>query len=140
MNTPPKWFYFVVIVALIWNIIGLIAVGFNAMITEEQLALLPTEQQELMINTPVWSVIASSLAVITGTIGCVLLLLKKQLAQLFFIVSILSLVVQDIALFIVLNATALLGMTPLIMQTLVFIIALALYLLSRKAKHNNWIS
>lgn len=140
MNTPPKWFYFVVTVALIWNIIGLIAVGFNLLITEEQLALLPTEQQQLMQNTPVWSVIASAVAVITGTLGCVLLLLKKQLSQLLFIISILALVIQDIALFVVLNTTALLGITPLIMQTIVFIIALGLYLLSRKAKSNNWIN
>ena len=44
MNTTPKWFTAVAVVALLWNIIGLIAVIMNMLLTPEQIAAMPTEQ------------------------------------------------------------------------------------------------
>lgn len=140
MNTPPKWFYIVASIALIWNIIGLLAVAMNFMLTPEQIAMLPPEQQDLMKNTPMWSTAASSIAVITGTLGCIGLLIKKSFAKPLLLISIVALIAQDIALFIVQNATAVLGITPLIMQSFVMLIAIGLFVLSSKAKQNLWIN
>ena len=79
MNTTPKWFTAVAVVALLWNIIGLIAVIINMLLTPEQIAAMPTEQQTLLEDPPLWSTLASLLAVSTGTLGCLALLFKKKL-------------------------------------------------------------
>ena len=140
MNTTPKWFTAVAVVALLWNIIGLIAVIMNMLLTPEQIAAMPTEQQTLLEDAPLWSTLASLLAVSTGTLGCLALLFKKSWAVPLFMLSIAGLVVQDIALFVVLDAIKAYGIFPLIMQGIVMVIAIALLMMGQKAKREQWLS
>lgn len=140
MNTIPKWFYAVTVIAFLWNLIGAIAVGFNLFITPDQLAQLPEQQKILHESTPTWAVFASIIAVVAGTLGCLALLVKKAWAETILVVSLIALVIQDIGIFIVVDGAELAGVSALIMQTLVFIIGCALVLLAKKAKTENWLA
>jgi hypothetical protein len=140
MSTIPKWFYVVTIIALLWNLLGAAAVGMNLFITPEQLAQLPEQQKVMHEATPSWTVLASIIAVVAGTIGCLALLAKKVLAEHILIVSVIALVIQDIGIFIVVDGVGLAGISALIMQTMVFIIGCALVLLAKKAKREGWLS
>ena len=140
MNKIPVWFYIVAILALLWNVIGAAAVVMNFMMTAEQIAALPPEQQQLYADSPAWSSYASLLAVIAGSLGCIALLLKKTWAQHLFIASLIGLIVQNIGIFVVVDAVAVVGITPLIMQGIVFLIAIGLLLLARHAEKREWLS
>ncbi len=139
MNKAPVWFYVLAGIALLWNLLGLAAVVMNFTLTPESIASLPSEQQQLYAATPLWSSLASLIAVITGSLGCVALLIRKAWAYLLFQLSIAGLIVQDIALFIVADAVAVLGSTVLIMQGFVALIAIGLLFMTKKAIYQKWI-
>ena len=140
MNKTPMWFVVVAVVALFWNLIGAAAVIMNFMITPEVIAAMPEGQQQMYADTPVWSSYASLLAVLTGSLGCIALLMKKAWAVPLFALSIVGLVVQNIGIFIIVDAIAVLGNTVLFMQGGVAIIAIGLLLLARMAKQRGWIA
>lgn len=140
MRTVPVWFYIIAALALLWNVMGAAAVIMNFMISPEDIAMLGPEQQQMYADTPSWSSYASLLAVLAGSLGCIALLMKKAWAYLAFIVSLLGLIIQDIGIFIVVDAISVMGVEVLIMQTIVFVIALALIWLAKRAIIKEWIS
>lgn len=140
MNKAPVWFNIVAVVALLWNLLGAVAVIMNFMLTPEAIAALPAEQQQMYADTPIWSSYASLLAVFTGALGCVALLIKKDFASPLFMLSIVGLVVQNIGIFVVVDAIAVLGSNVLIMQGSVFVIAIGLLLLAKIAIKRGWVA
>lgn len=139
MNKVPAWFYVIAGVAFLWNILGAAAVIMNFMITPEAMASLPAEQQQLYADTPMWSSYASLLAVAAGALGCLALLIKKIWAYPLFILSIVGLMIQNIGIFIVVDAVSILGESVLIMQGLVGLIAIGLLFLAKSAIKKEWI-
>ncbi|MGQ8366944.1 hypothetical protein [Glaciecola sp. 1036] len=139
MNKPPIWFYIFSAVALLWNLIGAAAVGLDFTLTAEDIKLFPEAQQQMYAMRPIWAPFASVAAVGFGVIGCLGLLLKQSWAKISFILSIVGLVLQDIALFFFMDAATLVGAGVLIIQGLVFLIAVGLFFLSVTAEKNGWI-
>ena len=91
---PTTSFWIIGIVALIWNLMGVFAYLQQAYMTAEDLSLLPPDQQALYENIPAWATAAFALAVFGGTLGCILLLLRKKLATFVFIISFISIMAQ----------------------------------------------
>jgi len=135
----PNWFSIVAIIALVWNVLGLIAFIGHIMMTPESIAELPKAQQALYINTPLWATGAFATAVIGGTLGCVYLILKKSVANILFVISLIGILVNDYYSFFMLDAVSIYGVQGLIMPILVLVIAIALILLTSKAQENAWI-
>jgi hypothetical protein len=138
MQKPPTWFVVVAVLALLWNAMGLVAVMMDALITPEQLAALPANEQALHQARPGWSVVASFVAVVGGTLGSLALLLRKRWALPVLVVSLVGVVLQDIGLF----TTAPAGAVPqaaYILQGLVLVIAVALIVLARRAIAREWL-
>ncbi|MGJ8674418.1 MAG: hypothetical protein ACSHWP_00590 [Pseudoalteromonas sp.] len=140
MKKSPLWFKIVAVVALIWNLLGAIAVIMNFTITPEAIAALPADQQQMYADTPMWASYASLLAVVTGALGCVALLLGKAFASPLFMLSIVGLVLQNIGIFVIVDAVAIMGISVLIMQGSVFVIAIGLLLLAKMAIKRGWVA
>ncbi len=138
-NTSPKWFLIVSILALIWNMLGFMAFVSHVMMTPEMIAELPKAEQALYSNTPIWATAAFALAVVGGTLGCILLLLKKVLANTLFVGSLLGILLQNYYAFFVVDSFSALGSNSIIMPSLVILIAIALILLTSKAEQRQWI-
>lgn len=136
----PAWFAVIAALALLWNLAGLAAVVGDLRLSAADIAALPEAQQLMYKARPGWSVLASVVAVLAGTAGCLGLLLRRRFAVWAFGLSLLALVVQDFSLFVLSNAVAALGMAPLIMQGLVFLIALGLLYLGRHAAKQGWLA
>ena len=79
--TLPKMFYWVSGAALVWNLLGIAAYIGQVTMSPETLAGLPPEQRALYEQTPAWVTSAFAIAVNAGAIGCLLLLLRKALAN-----------------------------------------------------------
>ena len=138
MNKAPTWFFVLAAIALAWNLLGAFAVIMNFMITPEEIAMLPLEQQQMYADSPKWATYASLVAVIAGSLGCLCLLLKKELSKPLFLLSIVGLVLQDIGIFVIVDAVSVMGSGVLFMQIFVFIMAVGLYFLSTIASRNGW--
>lgn len=99
-NKPNAAFWVIGVVALIWNLMGVMAYLTRAFITEEMIAALPKEQQaEFLVEYPAWYTAAFAFAVFGGALGALLLLLKKKLAYPLFIVSAIGAIAQHVYLF-----------------------------------------
>lgn len=140
MKKPPLWFTVVVAVALLWNILGLLAVLADLRLSPADIAALPAQQQELYKARPLWSVGASIVAVVAGTLGCLVLLLRKRAALVLLYASLLGVVLQDIGIFLVAGAARLAGPVPFILQGLVLVISVGLVFLAHRAASRDWLT
>jgi len=78
MKKTPLWFYVVVVIALLWNMAGLLAVLADLRLSPSDIASLPPKQQAMYAARPIWSVVASVVAVVGGTLGCMGLLMRRK--------------------------------------------------------------
>lgn len=140
MNKPPIWFYVVVVVALLWNAAGLMAVIADLRLSASDLAALPPDQQALYAARPGWSVVGSILAVAGGTLGCLLLLLRKRLASLVFVLSLVGVVVQDFGIFVVAGAAKGGNLVAIVLQGIVLLVAVGLLFLAQTAQKRAWLA
>jgi len=136
----PKWFMFVAAVLLVWNLLGVMAYVMQVMMNPETLAALPQEQRELYENTPDWATAAFAVAVNFGALGCVLLLLRRNLAGLFLQLSLAGVLVQMFHSFFMSKSFEVFGPGGLVMPVIVIVIAIYLVWLAAKAKTNRWTS
>lgn len=136
----PKWFLGITIFALIWNALGLMAFVGHITMTPEMLSALSSQEQALYKNIPGWATAAFAIAVIAGTLGSLLLLLKKKIAKILFIASVLGVIVQNYHSFFVIDSMAVYGTASVIMPIMVLIIAIGLILVANKAEKNAWLN
>ena len=139
LNKAPLWFVVAAALALLWNLAGLFAVLANLGLSAEQVAALPADQQALHTSRPAWSIAGSVVAVVAGTAGCVLLLVRRRWALAAFVLSLAGLVLQDIGLFAIAAKVQAPGTVVVVMQAAVFLIAVALLLLARQARGRGWL-
>ncbi|MBI5271568.1 MAG: hypothetical protein HY856_18025 [Burkholderiales bacterium] len=140
MIKPPVWFYVVAVLALLWNAAGLMAVVADLRLSASDIATLPADQQAMHAARPAWSVVGSVVAVVAGTLGCLLLLLRRRWAVSVLAASLVGVVVQDVGLFGAFGAAGGVQMVALALQGLVLLIAIGLLLLARRAIRQGWIT
>lgn len=138
-SQAPRWFMVTAILALIWNLLGVMAFVGQMMMTPEMMAELPQAQQDLYAATPMWANIAFGCAVFGGSLGCVALLIKKSAALVLFVISLIAVGVQMFHAFFISNSFEVFGPGGLIMPVMVVAVAIALIWLTNKAKSELWI-
>ena len=136
----PKWFMVVSVILLIWNLMGVMAYIAQVTMSPEALALLPDEQRQLYETTPAWATAAFAVAVNCGALGCLLLVLRRNLSGLFLQLSLAGVLVQMYHSFVMTKSYEVFGPGGLIMPVMVLIIAIYLVLLANRAKTHRWTS
>ena len=81
-------------VGLIWNVLG--AINFVVQMNPESLSTYREVEQALIVGRPAWATVAFATAVFGGSLGCLLLLLKKSSAFYLFVASLLGVIVTMI--------------------------------------------
>lgn len=131
---PPIWFWIVSVLALLWNLMGVIAYLYTAFATEEMIASLPPEQQaEFLIVYPVWVTVAFALAVFCGFMASVFLLIRKKWAYTLFVISAITAIAQHIYIFMYVEVSS------YMMPVLVPIVCVFLIWFSKNAIAKQWI-
>jgi CHASE2 domain-containing sensor protein len=140
LRKPSNLFWVISSIALVWNLMGVFNYLDQAFMTDKVLETLPKEQQILYQDVPAWVTAAFAIAVFSGTLGSLLLLLKKKIATTFFIISFLGIVGQmSYGLLIDQNSDS---YGPMGIAMPIIIIAFGGYLIwySRKANEHRWLS
>ncbi|MEL6811453.1 MAG: hypothetical protein AAFP76_08975 [Bacteroidota bacterium] len=140
-NKPNVWFWIIGVIALIWNILGVMAYLLRTvLLTDEAKALLPAEQVELFDNMPSWLNIVFAVAVFSGLLGCLLLLMKRKMATPLFGISLLAALVQNIYGWFGTNSAEVFGTVQgYIMPMVVITICIFLYFYSKGAAQKGWL-
>ena len=133
MTRKPKWLRIAAIIALLWNVIGCVAILADLRIGPEQIAKLPAAEQAMYAARPLWSVGGSLLAVIAGTFGSLGLLLTRRWSMLLLWASLAGVVLQDLGLWMAANSTHSTSNVAVVMQVMVLAISIGLVVLARRA-------
>jgi hypothetical protein len=137
---PATWFWIVSAIALVWNLMGVMAYLAQVTMSPEAMQALPENQRLFYESTPAWATGAFAVAVWGGALGCILLLLRRKQATLLFVISLLGVFVQLIHSIFFSNSFEVFGPGGLIMPMMVVIIGALLIWLSRKATSQNWLN
>ena len=139
LTKAANWFLVVVVLAIIWNAMGVTAYIMSVTMSTEDFLKLSQAEQDIHNATPAWAKGAFAFAVFGGLLGSLLLLLKKSLALPVLIVSFIAILVQMYNAFFIQDSFAVFGPGGTIMPIMVIVIAALLIWLAKSAKAKNWI-
>lgn len=138
-NKPSVSYWIIAVIALIWNIMGVMSYLGQVYMTDNMKASMTPEQQELLANTPAWSTGLFAVAVFAGLLGSFLLLMRKKLATPVFLVSLIAVVINMGYSFFATNQSEVFGtIDGIVMPIIVIIIAVFLYMYSKKSGKISW--
>ena len=140
LRKPRRLFYVISSMALVWNLMGVFNYLVQVLMSDEVLASLTKDQQLLYQDVPAWVTAAFAVAVFSGTLGAVFLLLKKKIASTFFILSFVGIVTQMSYGLLLDEKTDNYGPLGLLMPLIIIAVGAYLIWYSKKAKENRWLS
>ena len=138
---PTAGFWIISIMALVWNIMGVMQYlveqyeveSFRAMLTDEQLALID--------GAPAWSTALFAIAVFGGFLGSLYLLLRKKWATPIFLISFICILVNMGYSVFATNHAEVFGMVQgVIMPVIIALIGLFLYFYSKRSAAKGWLN
>ena len=138
-NKPATWFWVISAIAVIWNLMGVMAYLAQVMMSPEALQAMPENERLLIESVPAWSISAFAIAVWGSTLGGILLLLRKKMATPVFIIAFVGIVVQMYYNVFMSKAFEVYGPGGIAMPIMVFTIGVFLIWFSRMSTANGWL-
>lgn len=138
-SKPEKIFYWISGIALLWNLVGIVAYVGQVTLTPDQLAAMPAEQRALYENIPVWATAAYAIAVNAGALGCLLLLLRKALAVPVLVLSLAAVIVQFFHAYFMISMLDTMGRSPVVVSVTIIFIGVYLVWFANQAKLKGWL-
>lgn len=129
MQKPHLSFWIVAIAGLIWNLMG--SMNYIMQTNPETVAQMPDVYQMIINGRPSWATGGFAIAVFGGSVGCILLLLRKNVAVPVVMLSLAGIVLT------VIHATMLVGMVP--SSILSVLVGGALLWYATIARRKNWL-
>ena len=136
----PVWFWIVVIVFLLWNIVGVFSFFAHTFISDEAIAKLPAAERELYGEYPFWTTIVFAVAVFFGIAGSLGLILKQKWSKIAFIISFIAIVPQMIHNVFFTKSIEVYGIAQAVtMPILVVVFGIFLVWFSDFSIHKKWL-
>jgi len=137
-SKPPKSFYWIAGIALVWNLMGLGAYVSQVTMTPEMLNAMPDAERALYENLPAWATSAFAIAVNAGVLGCLLLLLRKSLALPLLVLSLVAALAQHFNTLVLMKALPVVGPGGALFSAAIVIIGTYLIWMANDAKKKGW--
>ncbi len=138
MTKPKTSFWIISVIALLWNLMGVNQYLLMAFKSDSVRSGLTPERLALLDATPAWSTAAFAIAVFAATIGCIALLIRKKIAYTFFVISFISIIVQNIDAFMRFEIAEF-NSFELVMTIMIPVIGLFLIWYSKNAIKKGWL-
>ena len=139
-NKPGPIFWIISAVALVWNLLGVMAFTVQLTMSDETRAQLPELERTMYANIPSWYMIAFGLAVFAGTLGCVSLLLRKKWALILFALSFIAILAQQVYMFVLSDIGKHMSAGQLSMTLSIPVAGLFLIWFARKKTAKGWLT
>lgn len=137
---PKPLFWVIAIVALLWNVMGVISYLGQKLMTPEMLGKLPQEQQDMYNQMPMWATAAFAIAVWGGLAASISMVVRKKWANQLFILSFVGIVVQMVYNVFISNALEVYGPGGLVMPVMILAFGLLFIFYSKHAIKKGWLS
>lgn len=142
MNTsvkPPVWFWVVSVIALLWNLLGVMNYLNQAFNQVALMEAMDQAQREVFEGIPAWATAAFAIAVFSGTLASIGLLVRKKWARPLFIVSLVAVVIQFAHWLFISNAVEAFGPSTYGMPVVVVLIGIYLIFFAKKGIEKGWL-
>lgn len=140
-SARPAWLPVVAVLLLLWNLFGIAMFFLQYTMTPDDLAKLSAEQRTLFEAMPSWLWVVYAVAVVSGALGALMLLLRKRAAVPLFWVSLVAVLVQFGYTSFPGGAVELLGAAQALPMPLTIIAIAAVQVwLARRALARGWIA
>lgn len=130
-------FWFVSAVGLVWSLMG--AMNYLGQMSPEALASMPESHRMMVEGRPAWATSGFAVSVWGGSLGCLLLLLRKSLAVYLLAASLAGTVVTMIPVLGAMGELGLSGGEVVLMLGMPLVVSAALLWYSQRAASNGWI-
>jgi len=139
MTQRAHWsFWLIAIVMLIWN--GLGVVNYFVQMNSDFIAQMSDVHRAIIVERPGWATGGFAIAVVLGTLGCLLLLFKKSIAYYLFIASLVGVLVTMVHTIGVAMNTAGFGLPNVIMMIVMpTVVAVFLIWYVKMTEKKGWI-
>lgn len=135
----PVWYWIIVSLLLIWNIMGMITLTGQVTLTKDAMDLMSPEEQQFYMDMPQWVTLAFGLAVFGGFFGCIALLARRKWARYFLIASLIGVIAQISYNIILGGGLDVFGGYGLILPIFTLVIAIFLVWLSEAGLRKGWL-
>ena len=135
-SATPAWFWLVALAALLFD-------GAGAYLFTNSLSInpasLPLDQRAIFEATPQWMTIAWAIAIGTGLLGAIGLLLRRRFAEPLLLISLIAVAVQFSGLFLVKQLRELTPEDHLVVPIVILLFAYAFWQTSKLARRKGWL-
>lgn len=135
----PGWYWAVVAAALLWEAMGCYAYLTQVTMDSGDLARLPALQRDVWTSMPAWATAAYAIAVWSGLLGGLGLLLRRRWAGLAFAASLAGVIVQFGWSFLATPLLATMGASAAAFPAFILIVAVLLLWFSSVAAKRGWL-
>ncbi len=139
LQKPPIWFWIVSVIALVWNALGVHGYISQAYELSAYTDAYTKDQLEVMSTLPAWYTALFAIAVFSGAIGCILLLLRKRAAKLLLILSFIAATIQMVYFLFIADLKGVDFSANEIMAYMIIVFALFLVWFSSHSAKKGWI-
>lgn len=136
---PTRGFWIVSSLALLWNLLGVAAYLLQVTASPEALSALTEAERNLRSNMPGLVTGANAIAVFSGSLASLALLLRRAWAIPLFVLSLLAVLAQLAATLLLTDAFAVLGAPALVLPVAIVLIGIYLIAFSRAAKRQGYL-
>ena len=135
-NAVPAWYWVAAIAALLFEGAGAFLFANSLMLDP---ATLPLDQRAIYEATPQWMTIVWGIAIATGVIGAVGLLIRKRFAEAALLASLLAVAAQFSGLFFVRELREMTPEDHLIVPVLILLFAYGFWQTAKLARKRGWL-
>ena len=139
MTMRPLWSRVVAVLALLWNLVGLFMFWQEMTLTPEAAAALPPAQQQIHAAMPTIAHVFFGIAVASGVVGSIGLVLAKRWSVPMLLVSLLGVAVQMATAFATTPVWTLMGMAGALPPLFLVVACLLIWLFARMAAKRGWL-
>ena len=132
----PRWFTIAAIAALLFELGGC---ALFAMQMKVDRNALPLDQRAMWDAAPIWMIVAYAVAVTTGLMGAILLLLRRDLAEKALLISLVAILVQFSALLAVPQLRNLTTSDDLFLPFVIIVVSYLVWHFARRARRSGWL-
>ena len=133
----PAWYWIAAIAALLFESAGAFLFANSLMLDP---ATLPLDQRTIFEATPQWMTIVWGIAILTGVIGAIGLLIRKRFAETALLVSLIAVAVQFSGIFLVRQLRELTPEEHLIVPVVILLLAYGFWQTAKLARRRGLLS
>lgn len=144
-NKLPVWFWVITGFLVLWGLMGVWVYYDFATSTPESMAkyiadgVYTQAYADSLLNTPVWHTAIFAMAVLSGLLGALCLVLRRVWAVPLYVISLLCIVISFFYMFVVVKSHTMMSGGQIGMEGVVFALGILGVWFSRMAKAKRWL-